>query len=175
MGVVLGAVSEAIKGTGVLDRVFLVALLVILGCVSATDIRTRTIPNGLCIMIALLGIARVIAGSVGWLAAEMPVTVLDAVLGACAASLPLLALASLSGGVGGGDIKLMAAAGVFLGWRSALLALAFGCVLGAIAGIILMLSGRATRKSTIAFGPYLCAGIALAAVCGPMLRAMLYS
>lgn len=54
--------------------------------------------------------------------------------------------------MGGGDIKLLAMIGAFMGWKVALLTLPVASVFGAIVGIIVKLR---TKESVIAFGPYL--------------------
>jgi leader peptidase (prepilin peptidase)/N-methyltransferase len=54
--------------------------------------------------------------------------------------------------MGGGDVKLMAAIGAFLGWRPALLTFFMAPFFGSITGIILWLK---KRTHVIAFGPYL--------------------
>jgi leader peptidase (prepilin peptidase)/N-methyltransferase len=146
-------------------------LIVILLCVIIVDWRTHTIPDRLWIALALLGVVRVAAGYLGWLGEPVPVTATDAFIGAFAASIPLFLLASLSGGFGGGDIKLMFAAGIFLGWQPVLLALFIATILGAIVGAFLLATKRATRSTKIAFGPYLAIGIAIAACCSKELIA----
>lgn len=62
------------------------------------------------------------------------------------------------GGMGGGDIKLMAALGAFLGWKLTLLSLMLAFLLGGIIAVILLLTGIKKRKDPIPFGPYLCIG-----------------
>ena len=57
--------------------------------------------------------------------------------------------------MGGGDIKLMAMVGAFLGWKLAILSFFIAPFLGAIYGII---SKLLTKDSTIAYGPFLCLG-----------------
>ena len=84
------------------------------------------------------------------------VTWLDRVIGVFAASVPLLLVALLTGGFGGGDIKLMAALGLALGWKLTLLTLFGGIVLGGIYAICLLVSKRAGAKDAFAFGPFLC-------------------
>ena len=71
-----------------------------------------------------------------------------------------------AGGFGGGDIKLMAAAGLFLGWQNTLLAMFFGIVFGGIYGIYLLAAKKAGKKDHFAFGPFLCAGIVIAMLFG---------
>lgn len=79
----------------------------------------------------------------------------------------LLVIALVSkGGMGGGDVKLMAAAGLYLGTSMTALALFTGFLAGALTGIILILLRLKTRKDYIPFGPFLALGIILASLWG---------
>ncbi len=81
-------------------------------------------------------------------------------LGAFAGGAPLLVMAILTnGGMGGGDVKIMAAGGLWLGWQGALLALALASWLGGLAAIFLLVSGKRKRKEAMVFGPFLSLGI----------------
>ena len=81
-------------------------------------------------------------------------------LGCVIVSLPMLLLALVvPGGFGGGDIKLMAGAGFFLGAR---LTAFLGILLGGGFGALLLAAKKADRKTRFAFGPFLCIGIAAA-------------
>lgn len=71
------------------------------------------------------------------------------------------------GVIGGGDIKLMAAAGLLLGWKLDLLALILGCILGAIIHSIIMRFKKSGH--VLAFGPYLSMGIFIAMIWGEQL------
>lgn len=64
--------------------------------------------------------------------------------------------------MGGGDVKLMAAAGTILGAKAALLSLFLGSILGSVAGISILAIKGWKSDHRIAFGPYLAAGILLA-------------
>ena len=58
----------------------------------------------------------------------------------------------------------MAAAGLFLGWKCIILAFLIGCILGAVIHSVRMrMSGD---NHMLAFGPYLAAGIMIAALWG---------
>ncbi|MGE3540977.1 MAG: A24 family peptidase [Candidatus Tectimicrobiota bacterium] len=63
-------------------------------------------------------------------------------------------------GMGGGDIKLIAMIGAFLGWQAVLLTIFLGAAFGAAIGLVLMVIGQKTRRDPVPFGPFL----ALAAV-----------
>lgn len=59
--------------------------------------------------------------------------------------------------MGGGDIKLGAFLGLFLG-RYVLVALFLSFLVGAVVGLTLILLGKASRKTLLPFGPYLSLG-----------------
>ena len=81
----------------------------------------------------------------------------------------LLLVLLVSGGraVGGGDIKLMAGTGLYLGFRLNILAFFLGCVLGAVIHLGRMKLAGAGRD--LALGPYLSAGAVIALLWGDAL------
>ena len=66
----------------------------------------------------------------------------------------LLAILS-NGGIGGGDIKYIAAAGAFVGWQKVLLIIFISAVLGTFVGLFQIGFQKKTRKNIIPFGPLL--------------------
>ncbi|MHC2994420.1 MAG: prepilin peptidase [Candidatus Atribacteria bacterium] len=60
--------------------------------------------------------------------------------------------------IGGGDVKLAAMIGAFLGWRYIIISLFLGFFLGALAGILLVLSKIKSREDMIPFGPFIALG-----------------
>lgn len=69
-------------------------------------------------------------------------------------------------GMGGGDIKLIAMIGAFLGWKGALVTIFCGSLLGTAGGLIAMRKGKDGLKTAIPFGPYLCAAALIARFSG---------
>jgi prepilin signal peptidase PulO-like enzyme (type II secretory pathway) len=70
-----------------------------------------------------------------------------------------LLLAVLSrGGVGGGDIKLYAVVGLFLGTPLLLLSILLSTLSGTVYGVLLMLAKGVGRKTEIPFGPFIALG-----------------
>ena len=63
-------------------------------------------------------------------------------------------------GIGMGDVKLMGAAGLLLGWPRTLLAMLLGSILGSVIHIARMKGGAPKR---LAFGPYLSMGLMISA------------
>jgi leader peptidase (prepilin peptidase)/N-methyltransferase len=129
----------------------------VLLAISVIDARTKEIPLGLNITIAVLGILRILTNLPLWY---------EHLIGVAAVSLPLYAILVLSKGrgIGGGDVKLMAACGLFLGWRLIILAFFVGCVIGTVIHLIRMAAAKAGRE--LAFGPYLAAGAFIALLWG---------
>lgn len=60
--------------------------------------------------------------------------------------------------MGGGDVKLAAMIGAFLGWRYIMISLFLGFFLGALAGIFLILSKIKSREDVVPFGPFIVLG-----------------
>lgn len=129
------------------------ALLVL----SVIDWRTMEIPVGINVFLAVLGI---FSTALDW------EDVFGHLIGAVCVSGVLLLIYVVSQGraIGGGDIKLMAACGLILGWQNIVLAFLVGCVLGSVIHLVRMkVSGQG---HALAMGPYLAAGIMLVALYG---------
>lgn len=61
-------------------------------------------------------------------------------------------------GMGGGDIKLLAMMGAFMGWKAVLPIIFLGSLAGSLVGIPLMMAKRSDGKLAIPFGPFLALG-----------------
>ncbi|MBM4265291.1 MAG: prepilin peptidase [Deltaproteobacteria bacterium] len=124
--------------------------------VAYIDLDHQIIPDRISLPGIVVGLAFSVTG--GWPAMT------DALAGALLGGGILLAVAwtyeRLTGveGMGGGDVKLLALIGAFLGWRGVLLTLLLGSLLGSAIGVTLMLARGADRKLAIPFGPFLSLG-----------------
>ena len=136
-----------------------VPVYAMLGSAASVDAVSHLLPN------RLLGTTAI------WLAACGAVAVLvnpgsirdafRAVLCALAVGAIGLLLAFIGSDLGLGDVKLGALIGLWLGWHGApilVASLCTGIILGGLAAILMLLTRRAGRKSSIAYGPYLIAG-----------------
>lgn len=122
----------------------------ILLVLSIIDWRTFEIPFACNVGIALLGLCKMISDLAHW---ENYVIGFFVVSG----FFYFLYLVTKGRAMGGGDIKLMAAAGLLLGWKQIILAMIIGCILGAVIHSIRMKVAKEDR--VLAFGPYLSMGI----------------
>ena len=149
--------------------VFFMLLLVACGWLTWTDIRFGIIPNWLNALIAVLGLARGLAidGSSGVLT--------GAVAGvAIGAALLLLRQGYFVWrgvqGLGLGDVKFLAAAGVWTGLADFPLLLLIATLAALVLAGILHLTGRAvTARTAIPFGPSLALGLLATLVLQPLL------
>lgn len=126
--------------------------------ISMIDLKYQIIPDPISIFLMVVGIVYV-----GFFSK----TYLDSLIGFFAVSGILFIAGIITGGnMGGGDIKLMAVCGFLLGWQNIIVALFVGSVIGSIVGLTLIVLKVNKKKQLIPFGPYLSAGIMIAALFG---------
>ena len=140
--------------------------------IAVTDAREYIIPDefsiggtalGILFAFALLLIGNPNPHALGWR---------EALIGAVAGFALLWLVAWLGSkafgkdAMGGGDIKMMAMIGAFLGWQGVLLTVFLGAVFGTIVFLPLKLAGR---DKLVPFGIFLAIGAALCWVMGPAL------
>jgi len=78
-------------------------------------------------------------------------------------------------GMGGGDVKLLAMIGAFLGWKAVILTILLGSLIGSITGIIIMVLKGKDFKYAIPFGPFLSLGAVISLFYGEnLIRWYLY-
>ena len=129
-----------------------------------SDIRSQIIPNGAVLTLLILGLFRPIYVM---FQTESGTIVPDSVWNIGTALVIALFLALLwffSKGrwMGFGDVKLILATSLILGYPSSVAALLFAFWLGGIIGVILIISRVKTLKEHIPFGPFILVGTVLA-------------
>jgi leader peptidase (prepilin peptidase)/N-methyltransferase len=154
----LCAVLAAATGTRPEIAVWL--LLAPVGVLLAVvDLRVRRLPDPLTLPLAATALA--LLGVVSFVP-EHTGTWPHALFGALALGVGYYVLWRVNpGGMGFGDVKLALGAGAVLGWYgwdTVLLGTFAGFLLGALYGAVLVLVGKAGRKTAIPFGPFLIAG-----------------
>ena len=144
--------------------IFVAALIVI----SFIDLEVRIVPDVISLPGIVVGLlfsltARYLIPD----SSELVPSPLSALLGVLIGGGFLLALAwayeALTGveGMGGGDIKLLAMIGAFLGWPSIPVTLFLSSLSGSVIGISAMLIKGVGRKYALPFAPFLCLGAVL--------------
>lgn len=78
----------------------------------------------------------------------------------------IVALVTQGRAMGGGDIKLMAAVGFVLGWKSVLIALFMSAVFGVLFSVGRKIVSKKEMKGVVPFGPFLAMGSAVCAFIG---------
>jgi prepilin peptidase CpaA len=134
--------------------------VVLLGTVAGAvvDVRTRRVPNHLTLTMASAGLVLAATGS-------GRVGVIAACAGA-ATGLLLMLPGYLFGGTGGGDVKLLAAAGTLLGPAATLWAFAATLIAGGALALGVAVRRRwvGQTDNRFAYAPAIAAGVTLAAV-----------
>jgi leader peptidase (prepilin peptidase)/N-methyltransferase len=141
-----------------------VPLSYVLLVVSFVDLDKRIIPDRVTLPGIVVGLAAApILGVVG---------IWDSLLGVLAAGGALYLIGILGElilkkeSMGGGDVKLAAMLGAFLGWRLALAGLFVAFFVGAIAGIGVLVRGTKEWDSSLPFGPFIALGAVVALLWG---------
>lgn len=158
LGGVLALTSVLFFGWSI-EALLVFGFFCVLTVTAFVDADTMEIPDGFVWAAAVLGILAVFV---------MPqVTLFERVIGIISVSLPLLLItAAVPGAFGGGDIRLMAACGLFLGWKLNLLALFLAILTGGGYGVYVLAKRKLGKKDHFAFGPFLCLGMMISLLWG---------
>ncbi|SCX50782.1 leader peptidase (prepilin peptidase) / N-methyltransferase [Klenkia marina] len=136
---------------------------------AGVDLATHRLPDvvtlpALAVLVAATAVDALVTGDG---ARALHGVLLGAAAFGVAAALRLAAPA----GLGFGDVKLLAPLGVLLGWVGGgtlvVVGVFLGLVVGAVASLVLLATGRAGWRSAVPFGPPLLAGAALACALAP--------
>lgn len=117
--------------------------------ISLIDYKTQIIPDGLVGAIAVSGALYNLL--------YVPQGVVDMLFGGVVGFAVMLVIFFISrGGMGGGDVKLSAAVGLWLGVEGTLLFLLLAFIMGGVISLLLLVSGVKSKGDAIPFGPFLC-------------------
>lgn len=136
----------------------------VLASISHFDLNRRIVPDILVLAVFVIGIAACIF--------IRRLTWIDRVAGCLVAAFPLV-VSLRKGGMGGGDIKLMAAGGFLLGFYQSLLALLLACVIGVVYAAVT--KRRGFLKAAIPFAPCLAAAMCFSVLAGSPTVHLAYS
>ena len=126
-------------------------------CISVVDLKLMIIPDSLVAAFLCISIYPVTAGQ----------SYSQNIFGlAVAAAFFMAIIIIFPGSFGGGDIKLAAAIGFYLGLPLVIVAVEGALITGALAGALLIIFAKKQIKSKIPFAPFLCAGLIIAILWG---------
>ena len=149
------------------DFVVAAVLLAALVAITAIDLRLQIIPDAITLPGIIVGfLANLATLRVSWVDSAIGIAVGGGIFWAI---LEGSLLVTGREGMGGGDVKLGAMLGAFLGWKVALLSIFLAVLLGGVVALVLLGSRITGRKDPIPFGPFLAAGGAAGLFCGERL------
>lgn len=167
LGGVLAVLSVQRFGLSV-DAAFAYAFLMALLSITLIDWKHRIIPDEISLSFILIGI--------GWSFFSPHVSPVDSALGALVGGGGLYLVGAgykflrHTDGMGGGDVKLMAMIGAFLGVKLVLPVIVMASFFGSLYGLTLLKGGKGGRTA-VAFGSFLAPSAALCLFFGPHLLA----
>ena len=136
-----------------LNFIIFFAFTAVLIVITFIDLDNQIIPDVLTLPgIPVFFLLAVFVVKVPWMEAAIGLLIGGGVLFAIAFVYELLTKRE---GMGGGDIKLLAMIGGFLGWKSLIFILLCSSCLGAIVGIAVMVIKKQNMKYAVPFGPFL--------------------
>lgn len=137
-------------------------MILVFGYLAAVgDAREKLVPNRLILIMLAAWAIVLVPQLLMHLEQTIPILI-SSLLGALLGGLVFLSVYLLSRhGLGGGDVKFMTAAGLYLGISGVMPTMLVGSVLGAVTGVSLILMKKLERKGTIALVPFLYIGIVL--------------
>ena len=139
-----------------MDALVYALFLSILLVVAMIDFDHLMIPDVISLPGIVIGFfASAFIVQVGWLGSLLGIVLGGGILWILAILSPYLFGKE---GLGGGDIKLMAMIGAFLGWQAVVMILFLASFAGAVVGVGLMAFRRIERGQYLPFGPFLAAG-----------------
>ena len=134
----------------------------------AIDLEHQLLPNAITLPGIVVGLI---------VSLVLPPGIVDAILGALLGYGILWAIAAAyfrySGqeGMGGGDLKMLAMIGAFLGWKQVVVTLVLSSVGGSLIGLLVIAIKRGDRKHALPFGTFLALGALAASLIGERLLA----
>ncbi len=138
-----------------------ILVTILLASIAYIDHKTMKIPNKLNLAIGVCGLLSCIQNT--------DVTMMDRIIGVLILSAPMYILCMIiPEAFGGGDIKLTAAMGFYLGWKRTLVGAYLSFLLGGVQAIWLLIRKNRKKDATshMAFGPALCMGMWIAMIKG---------
>ena len=127
------------------EKIFTVAAIFLLTLMTATDFEQYMLFDEMTLSLAIIGAIRV------W---QLNLDVFDCAAASLIGGGFFLLLMVTTGALGGGDVKLIAALGLWLGCEKLLNVVLIGSIAGGIVALLMILSKKKDRSGYFAYGPY---------------------
>ena len=140
--------------------ILLCELIVVFGYIAAIlDLKTKKVPNILIIAMLLAWVSTITPKL--FIHTDIAISYIkDFALGfIIAGGLFLLVYLVSRKGLGGGDVKFIAVAGLYLGFNGIIPAILYGSILAGLCGLVLLLLKKIGRKDAMPLIPFLYIGI----------------
>jgi leader peptidase (prepilin peptidase)/N-methyltransferase len=150
---------------------FMMVFVSILVAVTFIDIGHKIIPDIIVLPGIVIGLMANVLGDI-FHGSNFFIPWYESLIGIFAGGLPLFLVGVVGSWIakrdamGGGDVKLMAMVGAFIGWKAVLIALFFGVIIGAVIGVVAKARAGTEGVTEIPFGPALSIGALIAALYG---------
>ncbi|HET6347875.1 MAG TPA: A24 family peptidase [Candidatus Krumholzibacteria bacterium] len=166
----ISAAGAMYAGGPTLTTLWVFAFIVIMIAITFIDWEHQIIPDPLSLGGTVLG----------WIGAAvcLPISLVQSIVGSVVGAGLILAIALLYkaarkvDGMGGGDVKLMAMIGAFLGWQMVFAVLFMAAFAGSVYGLFLLRRSGTSGKTAVAFGSFLAPAAILMWFAGERLMAL---
>lgn len=129
-----------------IEAMYLTAATFLLLLITATDFEQYVIFDRMSLPLAVIGLLATI---------HLGLPIADRLMAALVGGGAFLLMTILTrGAIGGGDIKLIAALGLWFGSERLLETVFYGSMAGGAAALLMLLTKQKDRKSVFAYGPY---------------------
>ena len=143
---IVSADRISLASISTVEAIFLIAMSFLLLLITATDFEQYVIFDQMNFALAVVGLISTI-----YLGVPLDDRLIAALVGGGA----FLVLTIITGGaIGGGDIKLIAALGLWFGTDGLLDVVFYGSIAGGVAALLMLLTKQKDRKAAFAYGPY---------------------
>ena len=129
----------------------------------AIDLEHHLLPNAITLPGIVVGLA---------FSLLLPPGIVDALIGTLIGGGVLWAIGEVyfrmtgQEGMGGGDVKMLAMIGAFLGWKLVLVTLVFSSIAGSVIGVLILATRRGGMKHALPYGTFLALGALIASLFG---------
>ena len=131
-----------------LQLLIYIIFMTLIGRAALVDYKKLQIPNGIVLMLFFIGVLGMFF--------KINANIIETLVGATAVTIMLFSVSYFSkGALGMGDVKLMSAIGLLMGFWNTMTILLMASLFCGLGSIVLLALGRVTKRSKIPFAPFI--------------------